>query len=126
MNRQIPRILEETGEETNSIYRMVGKGILLFVIVASIVSIGSLLIVGTTIIGIPDLPTAQPVNVSIHIDSTNCAINISNVECTPSFSCEKFCPCENISKPLPCINETQPCDNIKIYRPILLAIPKMD
>src|SRR5208283_1227199 len=128
MNRQIPLIWKSTESEHNPIRKIFGQGIIVFVIVMVIVGIGSLFIVGMFVIGIPDLPTSEPVNVSININSTNCVANISNIECTPTFSCEKFCPYQNITPPPVNLTVPQSCNNaynITLYRPLILTLPRM-
>jgi hypothetical protein len=124
LNKQIPEVWRSIDTETNPTTRFITKFLLVIVFGGIVFVMAIFFLAGILISGIPDLPSAQPVNISINVNSSSCAVNLSNVDCTPSFSCEKFCPCQNISQPVVIQNVNQSCNLTKIYNPINLSLPK--
>jgi hypothetical protein len=123
LNKQIPEIWRSIDTELNPRSRLITKFLIAIIFGGLVLVMALFIITGVFISGIPDLPTAQPVNVSINVNSSNCDVNIAKVDCTPSFSCEKYCPCQNISHPVVIKNMNQSCNQTKIYRPIILSLP---
>ncbi len=125
LNKQIPDIWRASSDEPNSNDRIVARVIIIGIFMATLLIVVVLFILGVVFIQSPDLPDAQPLNISLNINSPTGTVNITNLECTPSFSCEKFCPPQNCPSPTVVPNNCQSCNLTKIYNPLFLTFPKM-
>jgi len=127
LNR-LPKIWKNITDEDDRNIRIINMiifGAIFFCLGLALLIICSL---GFAFITTPDLPTSEPVNVSININSTNCAVTVSNIDCTPTFSCERYCPrsnqvANNCQIPPDIKNEKISCNQITVYRPIILSLP---
>ena len=84
----------------------IGYAIIFTVIIACLgMYIVTMLFVGYLFITTPDLPNAQPLNVTLNISTSTGVINTTSFSCTPTYSCpppiqcpsQKECPEINVS-----------------------------